>query len=85
MAKAAYSWPARDKTTHIGRDTNRLDGPEKSTGRAKYTYDINLKNQLIARALGCPHAHCTIKSIDTSAAEATPGVVHVAHLSHAKP
>ena len=85
MAKAAYSWPARDKTSQIGRRINRIDGPEKSTGTAKYTYDVNLENQLIARALGCPHAHCKIKSIDTSAAEKTPGVVHVEVFEHAEP
>ncbi len=54
----------------------------KSTGAAKYTYDINLDNQLIVRALGCPHAHCRVKSVDTSAAEKVPGVVYV-HLINA--
>jgi len=46
----------------------------KATGAAKYSYDVNLKNQLIAKALGSPHAACTIKSIDTSAAEKVPGL-----------
>src|SRR6187549_3874562 len=72
-----YSWPSKDKATQIGKRHTRLDGMDKSTGAAKYTYDINLKNQLIARALGCPHAHCTIKSIDTDAAKAVKGVVHI--------
>ena len=43
----------------------------KATGAAKYTYDINLKNQLIAKGLGCPHAHCKIKSIDVAPALAS--------------
>jgi xanthine dehydrogenase YagR molybdenum-binding subunit len=72
-----YYWPARDKTTAVGKPVKRIDGLPKSTGTAKYTYDINLKNQLIARGLGCPHAHCRIKALDTAAAEKTPGVVHV--------
>ncbi|WP_254507778.1 xanthine dehydrogenase family protein molybdopterin-binding subunit [Anatilimnocola floriformis] len=72
-----YSWPSKEKATQIGKRHTRLDGLEKSTGAAKYTYDINLKNQLIARALGCPHAHCKIKSIDTTAAQAVKGVVHI--------
>jgi len=72
-----YYWPAREDAQIIGSRRSRLDGLEKSTGAAKYTYDVNLKNQLIARALGSPHAHCKIVKIDTAAAEATAGVVHV--------
>ncbi len=72
-----YYWPQREETTLIGKPVDRLDGLEKATGTAKYTYDVNLKDQLIAKALGCPHGHCRIKSIDTAAAEATPGVVHI--------
>lgn len=77
MADATYSWPAKDKATAIGKKVKRLDGPEKSIGKAKYTYDINLKNQLIARGVGCPQAHCKIKSIDVGPATKIPGVVHV--------
>jgi xanthine dehydrogenase YagR molybdenum-binding subunit len=73
---AVYTWPAKDKATAIGTRVKRLDGPEKSTGKAKYSYDINLKNQLIAKGLGCPHAHCKIKSIDVAPALKVPGVVH---------
>jgi xanthine dehydrogenase YagR molybdenum-binding subunit len=80
-----YNWPARGETSVIGKDHNRLEGLAKATGAAKYTYDVNLKNQLVARALGCPHAHCKIGGIDTSAAEKVPGVVHVHILEHAQP
>ena len=73
---AEYSWPTKDKATAIGKRVKRLDGPEKSTGKAKYTYDINLPNMLIARGLGCPHAHCKITSIDVGPALKVPGVVH---------
>lgn len=82
---ATYSWPSREKAAVIGKEHDRLDGPAKASGAAKYTYDVNLKNQLIAKALGCPHGNCTIKSIDTGAAERTPGVVHVMVFDHAKP
>jgi hypothetical protein len=64
-----YYWPAREDAQIIGSRRSRLDGLEKSTGAAKYTYDVNLKNQLIARALGSPHAHCKIVKIDTAAAD----------------
>src|SRR6185503_5402046 len=52
-----------------------VDGMAKATGAAKYSYDINLKNMLIAKGLGSPHAHCKIKSIDVAPAEKIPGVV----------
>jgi len=71
-----YTWPTKEKATAIGKRVKRLDGPEKSTGLAKYSYDINLKNQLIAKALGCPHAHCKITSIDVAPALKVAGVVH---------
>jgi xanthine dehydrogenase YagR molybdenum-binding subunit len=73
---AEYTWPTKDKTTAIGKRVKRLDGPEKSTGKAKYTYDVNLPNMLIAKGLGCPHAHCKITSIDIAPALKVPGVVH---------
>lgn len=82
---AEYSWPSREKSQVIGKRVDRLDGMAKATGAAKYTYDINLKNQLIAKALSCPFAHCRIKSIDTAAAEKVPGVVHVHVFDHAQP
>mgnify|MGYP002623306343 CR=1 FL=1 len=74
---AEYSWPTAEAASQVGKPVRRIDGLEKSTGAAKYTYDINLPKQLIAKALGCPHAHCRIVSIDTRAAEKVPGVVHV--------
>ncbi|HET6884046.1 MAG TPA: xanthine dehydrogenase family protein molybdopterin-binding subunit, partial [Pirellulales bacterium] len=59
----------------IGKEHDRIDGLEKATGAAKYTYDINLKGMLFAKILGSPYAHCKIRSIDTSAAEKMP-LVH---------
>ncbi len=78
-----YSWPSRDATAVIGKDHDRLDGHAKATGAAKYTYDVNLKNQLIAVALGCPHAHCKITKLDVRAAEKAPGVAAVHIFDHA--
>src|SRR5436190_1173269 len=72
-----YSWPAKEKSQAIGKRVKRVDGMAKATGAAKYTYDVNLKNQLIAKALGCPHAACTIKSIDTAPALKVGGVVEI--------
>ncbi len=80
---ATYTWPSRESSAVIGKEIDRLDGMAKVTGSAKYSYDVNLKNQLIAVALGCPHAHCKITKLDVSAAKATPGVVHVHVFDHA--
>ena len=72
-----YSWPAKDEAQVIGTEVNRQDGLAKATGAAKYTYDVNLMNQLIAKGYGCPYGHCKLTKIDISAAKKTPGVVHV--------
>lgn len=74
---AEYVWPAKGTATLIGKPLDRTDGIPKTTGAAKYSYDINPPKMLIAKVLGCPHAHCKIKSIDTSAAEKVKGVVAV--------
>jgi xanthine dehydrogenase YagR molybdenum-binding subunit len=58
----------------MGGKHPRLDGPEKATGKAKYSYDINRPGMLHAVMLRCPHAHARVKSIDTAAAEKMPGV-----------
>lgn len=75
-----YRWPSKADSTLIGTSPDRIDGLPKSTGAAKYSYDINLENMLFVRALSCPHAYCTVKSIDLSAAEKIPGVVAVKRL-----
>ena len=70
----AYNWPKYGEASVIGKEHDRIDGLEKATGAAKYTYDINLKGMLFAKILGCPHAHCKIKSIDVNEAEKAPRV-----------
>jgi len=77
MAEETYSWPSAKEATVIGTEVDRRDGDEKCSGKAKYSYDIHLKNMLFAVALDSPHAHAKVKSIDARAAEKTPGVVHV--------
>src|SRR5262249_40151877 len=66
-----------EKRRVIGTKVSRLDGPEKSTGRAKYSYDINRPGMLHARMLRCPYAHARLKSLDTAAAEKMPGVAAI--------
>src|SRR6185295_2183100 len=76
-----YSWPPMEKRKVIGKATKRLDGPMKSTGRAKYATDLNQKDLLHAALLTSPHAHARVVSVDTSAAEKIPGVTAVRVLS----
>jgi len=72
-----YKWPAADQRTIIGKRMNRVDGPVKSSGRAKYTYDLVRPNMLYAHGAKCPYAHAKVTKIDTSAAEKMPGVAGV--------
>ncbi|HPQ17264.1 MAG TPA: hypothetical protein PLP04_18685, partial [Bryobacteraceae bacterium] len=72
-----YSWPAKEKRRVIGKPLPRIDGYAKSSGRAKYAYDVHRPGMLYGALLTCPHAHARITSIDTSAAEKSPGVMAV--------
>lgn len=65
------------KLPHIGEAVRRKEDYRFLTGSGQYTDDINLANQRYAVFVRSPHAHATIKSIDTSRAEAMPGVVRV--------
>ena len=58
----------------VGSRPIRPDGADKVTGRARYGADTNLPGLLHGKILRSPHAHAVIKSVDTSAAEAFPGV-----------
>src|SRR5258708_2730932 len=61
----------------IGTRPVRPDGVDKVTGRAIYGADVVLPRMAHARILRSPHAHARIRSIDTSRAEALPGVLAV--------
>ncbi|MEL7157003.1 MAG: xanthine dehydrogenase family protein molybdopterin-binding subunit, partial [Actinomycetota bacterium] len=58
----------------VGSRPIRPDGLEKVTGKARFGADLQLPGQLEGAVLRSPHAHARITSIDTSAAEAMPGV-----------
>jgi xanthine dehydrogenase YagR molybdenum-binding subunit len=68
----ATAWPEHRRV--IGSRVRRLDGPAKATGKAKYSYDVNLPGLLHAVMLRCPHAHAKVIDIDLTAAEKMPGV-----------
>jgi CO/xanthine dehydrogenase Mo-binding subunit len=58
----------------VGTRPIRHDGYDKVVGKARFAADLNLPGQLHAAYLRSPHAHANIVSIDTSKAEAMPGV-----------
>jgi len=63
---------------YIGQSTIRPDGFDKVTGRANYGADLSLPGMIWGKILRSPHAHAIIKRLDTSRAEAFPGVLAVA-------
>jgi CO/xanthine dehydrogenase Mo-binding subunit len=65
----SYKW--------VGKPTPRKEDPKLLTGRAGYIGDVVVPGMLHAAVLRSPHAHARIRSIDTSAARALPGVVCV--------
>jgi CO/xanthine dehydrogenase Mo-binding subunit len=58
----------------IGKRTIRPDGADKVTGRAAYAADTTMPGMIWGKVLRSPHPHARIKSIDTTKAEALPGV-----------
>ena len=69
MAKRAFKY--------VGHSVKRVDGVEKVTGAAKYVGDITIPGMLYGKILRSNFPHARIRSIDTSRAEALPGVVAV--------
>ena len=58
----------------IGKRTIRPDGTDKVTGRAAYAADTTMTGMIWGKVLRSPHPHARIRSINTSRAEALPGV-----------
>ncbi len=58
----------------VGVGVPRVDAPLKVVGRAQYVADITLPRMLFGAVLRSPHPHARIRSIDTTAARALPGV-----------
>src|SRR5207244_128822 len=71
-AAPKYAWPA--KPVLLGTAVKRLDGPDKVTGRARYSYDITRPGMIYGRIVRSPYPHARIVSVDLAAAEKAPGV-----------
>jgi xanthine dehydrogenase YagR molybdenum-binding subunit len=71
----AAPWGLDAKLSVVGTDVPRVDGWAKSSGAAKYTYDVQRPGMAFARILVSPHAHARVRSIDLEAAKRLPGVL----------
>ena len=63
--------------TAIGASMKRREDPRLITGRGTYVDDVKLVGMLHMALVRSPFAHANIKSIDTSAAQDSPGVVAI--------
>lgn len=66
---------------HVGERVVRPDGRDKVTGAFAYSSDLRADGMLIGVTVRSPHPHALLRSIDTAAARAVPGVRAV--LTHA--
>ncbi len=64
----------RPKFKVLGKPIPRYDAFDKVTGTLKYLEDMSFSGLLYGKVLRSPHPFAKILSIDTSAAEALPGV-----------
>ena len=67
-------WDGKDELKYIGKKIPRIDGVFKTTGRAKYTYDIQVPGMLFGKIIRSPYPAAMVTKIDTSQAEKLPGV-----------
>src|SRR5581483_9680686 len=62
---------------NIGDYVPMVDGPDKVSGRAKYTADILQPGMLAGRIYRSPYAHGDILEVDVSEAAKLPGVAAI--------
>src|SRR5215475_2164572 len=63
--------------TGIGAAVRRKEDQRFITGRGHFTDDLNRPGQAFAFFVRSPHAHATIRGVDTAAAASRPGVLAV--------
>jgi isoquinoline 1-oxidoreductase beta subunit len=90
LAGRAATLPVPDKVTLkdpkdfklIGHHVPRVDVPAKVDGTAQFTLDVVLPGMLVALLKRPPLFGATVKSFDSTAASAVPGVVKVVQVPH---
>lgn len=71
------AWGPEAELIVVGKPVSRLDGYDKVSGKAVYTFDVNLPRMTYAKILRSDVPHAKIKRIDVSMAEEFPGVLKV--------
>jgi isoquinoline 1-oxidoreductase beta subunit len=66
----------------IGKDQQRIDGPDKVSGRAQYGIDTRLPGMLYATVLRAPVNGEGPESVDDAAARKVPGVKNVVRMPY---
>jgi xanthine dehydrogenase YagR molybdenum-binding subunit len=76
-----------DQLKVVGKPMDRVEGPLKTTGMAKYAYEYHeeVANPAYGYILGAAIARGTITRIDQSAAKAAPGVLAIVTAANAGP
>lgn len=69
----------------VGTPLERLDGPAKVTGTARYAFEHPVENPLYAHPLQATVARGRVSTVDTEAAEVCPGVAVVLTCHDAPP
>ena len=77
LAAAAKQPSAPPSTLDLGASIKTKEAPALLRGETQFVGDLSLPKQLHAAVLRSEYAHALIKSIDTSAAAAMPGVVRI--------
>jgi putative selenate reductase molybdopterin-binding subunit len=67
----------REDLRLVGKVSKKVDGPRLVRGEKAFVEDMVQSGSCHLKVLGSPHAHAYVRSIDTSRAEAIPGVVLV--------
>lgn len=68
-------WQWGEQFSVLRKETPRVDGPLKTTGAARYSYDIRLPGMLYGAILRSPYAHAMVSGVDLSGAQRHSGVI----------
>lgn len=74
-------WDGKDNLKYVGKRVPRIDGHLKTTGKAKYSFDIQLPGMLYGKFLRSPYPSAMVKNIDYSKAVKYPGVKAIVMMS----
>lgn len=71
------NWEADEELGIVGYPASRVDGADRVSGEARYTYDVRLPGMAYTALVTCPHPHARLVRIDSELASKMPGVLGV--------